>query len=163
MTENWEVCEEFPDFAVNDYGEVINTINQKRVPTRPNAQGFLMVTLKDSMGHQFTRSVAILVARAFIEVPNPWFTSVIHLNGDRGDCRATNLMWRSRPFARQYHMMFEELPYRVSVAIRETGEHFYSLRELCTTYGLIERLVYNYLDKDDNCFPYNWHIDRFER
>lgn len=163
MQEVWEVCDEFPDFAVSDYGRVINTINQRQVPIRVNQQGLSMVTVKDPMGHQFTRCVSLLVARCFVEVPNPWFTSVIHLNGERTDCRATNLMWRSRPFSLQYHRMFEELPLRVAAAIRETGEAFNSLRELCTTYGLIERLVYNYLDKEDNCFPYNWHIVRVSR
>lgn len=39
--------------------------------------------------------VAILVARAFVPVPRPRYRhrDVVHLDGDRRNCRASNLVW----------------------------------------------------------------------
>jgi hypothetical protein len=121
-----------------------------------------MVTVRSSRGRQATRSVALLVAKAFVHQPRDYFDSVIHLNGDRSDCRAMNLMWRSRPFALRYHAMFDDEPYRVSVYIPELDEFYYSLREACTRYGLIEGLAYQNLFNKEPCFPYNWVLEEVQ-
>lgn len=163
MQEIWEPVEESQGYAVSNYGRIEDLDHGRVIHTRPNAQGFMMVTLRNDAGGQITRSVALLVARAFLEQPHRWFTSIIHLNGDRSDCRAMNLMWRSRPFVLRYHQMFEEEPIRLAVQIRETGEYFGSLRELCTTYGLIERMTYNNAVNGEPCFPYGWSIEVVNR
>lgn len=158
MNEQWEVCEDFPDFGVSNLGFIEDIERSRLVPTRVNQQGILMVTIKDPTGKQFTRSVALLVARAFVTKPNKHFDSIIHLNGERTDCRAFNLMWRSRPFALRYHDMFNHAPYRVSVHIPQTDEYFYSLREACTTYGLVEEIAFHSMYNNEPCFPYGWTL-----
>lgn len=47
--------------------------------------------------------VAILVARAFVPRPRPFYRhrEVVHLDGDRKNCRASNLAWERRPRKRQ--------------------------------------------------------------
>ncbi|WP_186004842.1 HNH endonuclease [Microbacterium sp. UCD-TDU] len=47
--------------------------------------------------------VAILVARAFVPIPRPRYRhrEVIHLDGDRKNCRASNLAWVRGPRRRQ--------------------------------------------------------------
>lgn len=159
MIETWEVCEGYPDYAVSDFGRLEDLDKRHIVPTRTNQQGLVMATIRDESYLQRTRMVALLVAKAFVSNPVPkHFDSVIHLNGDRTDCRASNLMWRSRPFALRYHEMFNNEPYRVSVERSDTGEFFYSLRELCTTYGLIESHARMNMYNGDACFPYSWTI-----
>lgn len=161
LEEIWEVVEEFPNNAVSNFGRVEDIDKKRLVPTRLNKQGFVIVTVRDDMNRQHTRSVALLVAHAFVPSQDvTYFNSVIHLNGDREDCRAMNLMWRTRAMALRYHRMFEEEPLRVSVRIPETGEWFSSLRELCTTYGLVEDIAYSQMGNGTPCWPYDWHIER---
>lgn len=157
--ELWEPCEDFPDFGVSDLGHIEDIEKHRIVPTRFNHQNIRMVTVKDPMGNQFTRSVALLVAKAFVPQSHAYFDSVIHLNGDRADCQSMNLMWRSRPFALRYHAMFNEPPYRVSVYIPALDEFYPSLREACTTYGLVESLTYQNLFNRQSCFPYSWSME----
>lgn len=162
MDEKWEVCEDFPEFAVSNLGRVQDLEKDRFVPARLNKQNLLMVTLRDGWT-QKTRMVALLVARAFMPPSRiPYFTSIIHLNGDRADCRVFNLMWRSRPFALQYHAMFNDEPYRVSVRIPRKDEYYYSLREACTKYGLIESLAYQQICNGEPCFPYTWKMERID-
>lgn len=160
MDEKWEVCEDFQEFSVSTLGRVRDLEKDKFVPSRLNRQGLLMVTLRDDWT-QKTRMVALLVAKAFIP-PHPieYFTSVIHLNGDRSDCRAMNLMWRSRPYALQYHAMFNDEPFRESVYIPQKDEFYYSLREACVKYGLIERVAHQQMCNGERIFPYNWDLER---
>lgn len=159
MDNDWCEIEGFPGWLVDDLGNVMNEWTNRVMRTRPNRQGIMMVGLQLD-GEQYTRSVALLVAKAFVRNVNPrHFDSIIYLNGDRSDCRAMNLMWRSRPFALRYHRMFDREPYRVSVQIPATGEFFYSLRELCTKYGLVESMTYNNMINRQACFPYPWLVE----
>ena len=113
---------------------------------------------------QYTRSVANLVADAFLEPSrNPAYNSVIHLNGDRLDCRVINLMRRPRWFAVKYHAMFLEDPYYVEVYIPRLDRVFSSLRGFCTTYGLIENQAYVAMCNGEPCHPGEWIIERFDR
>lgn len=162
MTTEWRDVRGFPDYAINEYGEIMNEWSGRVLHARPNNQGFMMVNLIRNKKSS-TRSVAMLVAEAFLDSPrNEAYNSIIHLNGDRSDCRAINLMWRPRWFSIRYHKMFEELPTRVSVWIPETGETFSSLRELCTTYGLIENYTYTDMNNGMGMFHYGFLIERYK-
>lgn len=156
----WKEISDFPGWLVDDHGRVMNEWTNRIMRHRQNAQGISMVNVQKD-GGLYTRSVALLVAKAFVHNYNPrHFDSVIYLNGDKGDCRALNLMWRSRPFALRYHRMFDIEPYRVRVRIPATGEMFHSLRELCTTYGLIEQIAFNQMYNQESCYPYTWMIEQ---
>lgn len=161
MSQPWRDIEEFPEYLISEYGQVMNNWTQRIMTARPNRQGFMMVGLVKN-GRQYTRAVAGLVAEAYLPPRrNPAYNSLIHLNGDRSDCRASNLMWRPRWFAIKYHQMFDELPTRVSVWIPSTGETFSSLRELCTTYGLIENHAYTDMNNGIGMFHYGFRIERY--
>lgn len=160
--ETWDEIDEHLAYAVSNCGRVMDLDRERQVPVRQNAQGFSMVTIRDLSFQQRTRSVAMLVAQTFLPAPrNEAYNSVIHLNGDRMDCRASNLMWRPRWFAIRYHKMFDDLPTRVSVWIPATGETFASLRELCTTYGLIEDYTYTDMNNRMGVFHYGFLIERY--
>lgn len=162
--EQWRQIEDFYFYSVSDHGRVLALEKEKLVPTRNNLQGFEMVTINDDNFHQKTRSVAILVAKAFLPPPrNSAYNSIIHLNGDRSDCRVMNLMWRPRWFALRYHQMFDREPIRVSVYIPKLNKVYFSLREACTTHGLIEMDTYIAMINNEPCFHYGWIFQRFEQ
>lgn len=158
----WREVEGFPDWLVDDLGNVMNAWTSRIVSQRTNQQELKMVNLQLD-GNIRTRMVALIVARAYLDPPrNQAYNSVIHLNGDREDCRALNLMWRPRWYALQYHQMFDEDPIRIAVYIPKIDKVFHSLREFCTTYGLIERKTYVQLINRDPCFHYGWIVERYE-
>lgn len=89
------------------------------------------------------------------------YNAIIHLDGNRSNCEATNLMWRPRWYAIRYHRMFNEDPSNASVMIQETGEIFGTLRELCVKYGLYEGYTYLDVIRGEPCFHYGYHIKRY--
>lgn len=105
--ESWQAVPDFPQYLVSDQGRVVNTKTEQQVAISKNQQGISMVFLRDADRQQFTRSVAVLVAHAFVPHPgNQNFDSIIHLDGDRSNTRAKNLAWRPRWFAVKYHQQF---------------------------------------------------------
>lgn len=161
MVADWREIDGFPDYSVNEYGEILN--NRRNIILRPrvNKQGFLMVGLCREK-KQFTKSVAYIVGETFLPPKrNHLQNSIIHLNGDREDCRASNLMWRPRWFSIRYHQMFDDLPFRVRVRIQETGERFASLREFCTTYGCIERHAFHDMNNGERVYPYGFYLEKY--
>ena len=158
----WRDIEGFPGMLIDEDGAVLNDWSCKILTPRTNRQGILMIGMMRE-GRQQIRSVALLVAHAFLDPPkNDAYNSVIHLNGDKEDCRAINLMWRPRWYVVEYHRMFNELPKRVAVYIPRLDRVFPSLREFCTTYGLIESHTYVDMLNGTPCFHYGWVIERFE-
>ncbi len=161
--QEWRDIDEFPHWLVSSEGHVMNGDTGHVMTLRTNQQHLTMVNIY-YMRKIYTRLVALLVGHAFLEIPDPdVYNSVIHLNGDRSDCRAMNLMWRPRWFGLKYHHMFTEDPVRVAVYIPAIKKRFSSLREFCTTYGLIEKDTYMALLNHEPCFHYGWLIERFDQ
>lgn len=139
MRRRWEELVEFPNYEVSDLGEFVNARTDRDVRPSMTQQGHAKVTLTMGDGRMATRSAALLVARAFVEQPEPHFDTPIHLDGDLMNCAAHNLMWRPRWFAIQYHKQFrfdqfhEDRQPRVDV---ESGEEYGTLKEVCTKNGL---------------------------
>jgi hypothetical protein len=105
--EVWRQIYEFPGYSVSNMGRVRNDETGRIMALSRNQYGIVNVGLV--LGRkQYKRSVALLVADAFLPTwESEVFTSPIHLNGDRSDCRAENLMWRPRWFAAKYHRQFK--------------------------------------------------------
>jgi hypothetical protein len=99
-------------------------------------------------GVQQKRTIAHLVAKAFLDPPpNSGFDSVIHLDGDRFNFSADNLMWRPRWFAMRFHRQFlTKAPFgmRPDVPVQEiaTGERFQDIWFVVSMFGLIWYEVY---------------------
>lgn len=156
--ESWTEVRDFSQYQVSPDGEIMNKDRGKPKGVRLNGQGDLIVDLsRDNKRH--TRKVSLLVAQAYLaDPPNEAFNSVIHLNGDRTDCRAINLAWRPRWFVVEYNRMFKEKPHNVSVEVQETGEIFGTLREACVKYGLVEATAFVNAYNGDAIFPQGYHI-----
>lgn len=142
--ERWYELDEFPDYAVSDLGEVHNIKTGMPRRTSINQQGIVKISLYQGR-ELITRSVAVLVAEAFCEGQSSTFNTPIHLDGDRENCRADNLMWRPRWFAVQYHRQFH-IPefHRMDVFIEEltTAREYSSVKQACMDLGLYYNDVY---------------------
>lgn len=136
--EVWAPITGFPDYEVSDHGRVRS--DKALMALSRNQKGIRIVGL--TVDHvQYKRSVAVLVARAFVDHnAHPAFNTPIHLNGNRDDCRAENLRWRPRWFARRYHQQFQSMP-PDSGPIREThtGETYEDIRHAAQSLGLLEK------------------------
>ena len=144
-TPRWHELDEFPDYAVNDLGEIHNIKSGMPRRTSVNQNDIVKISLYKHGKELHTRSVALLVAEAFVPGKTDLFNTPIHLDGDRENCRADNLMWRPRWFAVKYHRQFySEEFYKQDVHIVEinSGREFYSVKDACTTLGLYYNDVY---------------------
>lgn len=131
----------FPGYSVSVWGRVRRDSNGRIMALTRNQQGIINVGLtRDRI--QYKRSLAILVARAFLPEPSlPNFSTPIHLDGDQSNCRADNLMWRPRWFAVKYHQQFRyrRRPSRKPIREVHTGEVFKNAWTAALTFGLLER------------------------
>jgi hypothetical protein len=144
MRVDWHELDEFPDYAVSSEGEVHNIKTGMPRKTSINQQGIVKISLYQGR-ELITRSVAVMVAEAFCEGQTEFFNTPIHLDGDRENCRAANLMWRPRWFAVQYHRQFQnEVFHKMDVHIEEvgSGKEYYSVKEACMDLGLYYNDVY---------------------
>jgi hypothetical protein len=138
MRRVWEEVAEFPSYQVSNYGEFANIRTDREVQPSMNQLGHAKITL-NHRGRQYTRSVALLVARAFVDSPQPHFDTPIHLDGDLMNCCAWNLMWRPRWFAIRYHKQFRLDTFHTDMGRRmdvESGIVYDSLKETCMANGL---------------------------
>ena len=161
--ESWKVIPGFPKYVINPEGVIKHRKRNTVLKTRQNKQMFKMVTLMEDDTTQRTRSVALLVAQTYLPRPrNETYNSIIHLDNDRGNCDANNLMWRPRWYALLYRRMFEEQPVLTSVIIEETGEIFGTLREACEKYGLYDKYTYISMRNKEPCFHYHYLFKPFD-
>jgi hypothetical protein len=105
MDEEWVTIFEFPMYQVSSLGNVINRNTGRRVSTSLTRQKIVKVALINERG-RYTRSVALLVANIFVYGRTDILNTPIHLDGDLQNCEATNLAWRPRWFAYNYHRQF---------------------------------------------------------
>lgn len=145
---SWMVSEipEFPGYFVNTRGHVLND-KEVVLTISPNQRGIATVGLMLD-GVQYRRSVAVLVATAFVDCPYEFLDkdpTPIHLDGNRLNCSAGNLMWRSLAVAMAYH---KDISQGISnewtdpILLVETEEVFTTPRDAAMTYGIPEMDIY---------------------
>lgn len=145
MKARWKELDEFPDYAVNDLGEIFNIKSGMPRKTSINQFGIVKISLYKNRRELHTRSVAVMVAEAFVPGQTEHFNTPIHLDGDRLNCRAENLMWRPRWFAVQYHRQFYSEAFHnsdVHIVHLQTGKEYYSNKDACMDLGLYYNDVY---------------------
>jgi hypothetical protein len=141
MRERWKSIPEFPDYEVSDQGAIRYAEDHRLKTLSVNQFGVLHVMFHRN-NQQYRRGVAGLVADAFLHYRKPeHFNALIHLSGNKADCRVSNLLWRPRWFSRKYHMQF--LPgaargFNEPVMEVKTGEVYPTSWEAATTFGLID-------------------------
>ena len=81
--EIWKTCRDFPKYSVSPDGLIKNRERGTLIKVRQNRQGIVMANLMGEDGTRNTRSVALLVAQAYLAPPkNESYNSIIYLDGD---------------------------------------------------------------------------------
>lgn len=139
----WKAIPAFPDYEINEVGDVRRIKTGRIVRPTVNQQGNAMIGLSRD-GEQYKRSLALLVALAFLGEPvNYRFDTPIHVDGNKLNCRADNLMWRPRHFAVRYHRQFhnDERGFKVPIIEVNTREEFPTSWDAAVKYGLIDKEI----------------------
>lgn len=152
---------DFPNYSISSYGRIINDVKEWPVRQSRTVRGSVKVGLyRDDKQH--TRLVSKLVAETFVDGRTEIFDTPIHLDGDRTNNRADNLLWRPRNFAWKYSQQFEKsmTGHRVG-PIREIGtSHIYeNIIEVATTHGLLFKDVWRSIQMKEPTFPYKQQFE----
>jgi len=152
--ETWLEIDEFPDYSVSDYGWVRNNETGKTLAMAKNQHNVLHVGLYRERV-QYRRSVTLLVANAFLGVPDrETFDTPIQLDGDVYNTAARNLAWRPRWFARKYKQQFRYNKKHEHVLVDvNTGEIFEDCWAAATKYGLLVRDMHIAMMNHTYVFP----------
>jgi hypothetical protein len=103
VDELWEVIPEFPTYSISSLGRVYNQRRDVMMKTSHTLDGNLKISLSHDTGFsRSTRSVALLVAEAFVARPDNLCDQVVILDGNFDNVAAYNLVWRPRWFAWKY-------------------------------------------------------------
>lgn len=141
--EQWEPVMGFPGYSVSPLGQVRNDATGRLLDVRFNQYGVAYVGLTREW-RQHIRSLARLVARAYLDPPDRIFDTPINLNGDRSDCSADNLAWRPRWYAVKYVRQFKERysnPINEPVKVRGEAKRYPNSLAAAIEFGLLEKEV----------------------
>lgn len=157
----WRPIEGFDGYSVSRNGDIRNDFNGyllKRYILQN--RDFPVVGLM-RRGKQYKRSVALIVANAFLEPHKlDTFDTPICLDGDRMNCHVNNLTWRPRWFAVMYNRQFiEPYSYHIDRYVREkeSGVTFLDSFEAAKWFGVLEKdLVLSIAER-----TYTWPVYLF--
>lgn len=107
--EKWKTIEEFPLYEVSNFGRVANKNTDVIIQPSTTMQGGVKVGLYLDK-KQYTRSLKVLVAEAFVDRPHEMFDTPMLLDGNQLNCSADNIVWRPRWFAWNYRRQFVYIP-----------------------------------------------------
>lgn len=151
MIEMYRIIPDFPAYEVSNLGNVRNRDTGRLLTQSHTIQRDRKITLYSSDSDEVkTKSVRVLVAEAFVPRPDESCNTVVILNLDKEDLRATNLRWRPRSIAWNYVRQFEAPEYntewnytRVPVFDYETGERYENILEAAVTHGLLMSTIWS--------------------
>ena len=157
MDEEWVTIFEFPMYQVSNLGNIINRNTGKYVSTSLTRQKIVKVALINERG-RFTRSVALLVANVFVYGRTDILNTPIHLDGNLINCEATNLHWRPRWFAYNYHRQFIKNKDSMIDYISELGPvyefntnmQYKNIEEAAMQNGLLIKEIFQRSNSDGN-------------
>lgn len=157
----WMPISEFPDYLVSNLGDVVNGKTGRWIQLSATQRGTTKVGLVHH-GKQYTRSVSVLVAEAFVPGRDEIYDTPIHLDGDKTNCRADNIAWRPRWFALAYAQQFNNISDNDRLGpLRDitTDQRYYDIVEAGTLHGLLFKDVRRAIVMKESVFP---TIQRFE-
>lgn len=144
LEEVWEPIPGFPLYSVSNLGRVMNIKTERPIKPQLTPQGVVYVPMYAD-GRNQTKSVKVLVAKAFLEGETRVFNTPINRDGNKTNNRVDNLLWRPLWFAVKYSHQFNK-PYvhekKGPVYECETEARFEDIFEAGITFGLLFREVY---------------------
>lgn len=162
--EEWVEIEGFPRYMISSEGRIYNRITNRYMSSSINNYGHPKISLLAENGRH-TRSVAFLVAKAFLKKMNPLCDRIIYLNGDLTDVRAANLAWRPRWFGWKYSRQLkthQPAYYRnLPVVNLETGSEYPNIVEAGMAEGLLYDQIWRSTYSGEPVFPTGstWEVE----
>lgn len=157
LEEVWKEIPDFPKYAVSNLGRVMNIRTENIVKEQRTPQGIIYVPLYG--GPEKTKSVKVLVARAFLDhgdLDPKVFDTPINKDGDKSNNRVDNLAWRPRWFAVKYSRQFLS-PHPNShvgpVYDKATNAMYDNVYTVAVTFGLLIRHIYRSTYAETPVFP----------
>lgn len=143
--ENWKEIPDFPGYSVSSFGQVRNDDHDRILTILRNQAGVCHVGMTFDR-KQYKRSLALLVAEAFVDRPpkkDPSIFNVpIHLDGHQSNNRFDNLMWRPHWFSMKYNRQFKMGPTSANPVVEiRTQERYVSPWSAALAFGLLEKEV----------------------
>ena len=154
MQVDWAVIQDFPNYVINVNGEVLNSSTGREIRPRRNPQGDVIIGLMSDK--QYTRSVRVLVARAFVPGESDIYDTAMQLDGDPDNLNADNIVWRPRWFACMYSRQFRKISEIDRIGpIRdvETGDRYTDVYEAAITNGLLFKDIRKSMVTGESVFP----------
>lgn len=160
--EIWKTIPEFPRYAVSTEGRIRNHLTGKFVSASVNNFGHLRVNLLGRDGRR-GMSLALLVAEAFVDPPDPLSDCVIILDGDFQNVHVSNLALRPRWFAWKYTRQLK-VPFRPhylnqAVYCYTTGRHYPSIIACGMKEGLLFQDIWSAANRGGAVYPYRWQFE----
>lgn len=140
MEETWKFVEEFPRYMVSSTGRVQNWATGVFIKPTAKRNGLLNVDLRDENNKIFTRSLARLVAGAFIQALDSQELVVTHINKNNADNRVSNLKICTKSDVRNRNVLTGNKRQR-RVRIVETGQEFISVTSCARFLGVTRSAV----------------------
>ena len=156
MNEYWAPLEEFPLYQISDQGRILNLKTGRILKSSFTSSGVEKVGLFKE-GHQYVRSVSVLIAETFIEKPTLLCDTPIHLNGDKLDNRALNIAWRPRWFAWKHARQFltvDERNLTIPVVDIRTSRGYPNINQAVVEHGLLFEDVWRSIHSGSTTYPY---------
>ncbi len=168
IEEVWQTIPEFQNYQISNLGRVYNIKKDIIMRTSLTNFGHVKLTLKSDWSEErFTRSVAQLVAEAFVEPPNLMCDHIIILDGNFSNVAATNLAWRPRWYAWKYSRQFrlhKPIFYRnLTIHNLVTGSYYESVMEAGMTEGLLFEDIWRSTYTGASLFPHGAIFEVVER
>lgn len=94
--EIWKQVENFPNYMISNKGGFKNIKTKKNIKPHVSNTGYYVCSMSDK-GKVSSSNIHTLVAKAFLENPNPsLYTEVHHIDGDKLNNNVDNLKWVTR-------------------------------------------------------------------
>lgn len=153
--EEFKIIDSFPDYEITSWGNVFNVKTGREMTLSPTLQGDLTVGMVKG-GHQYRRSVKVLVAKAFVEGEDGIFNTPIQLDGDKRNLHASNIQWRPRWFAWEYGRQFANTPdyaYNGPIADVTNEIEYFTIWEAAVYNGILCKDILDSLNNGVRVFP----------
>lgn len=158
IEEVWAPIRGFSLYSVSNWGRILHNKRERLMSVTNTLQGHQKISLLSDEGTRHSRSVALLVAEAFVEPPTHHSDHVILLDGDFDNVAAWNLAWRPRGFAWSYvHQLKIDHPaYYKSLPVRNVSQpaEYSSIIEAGKTEGRLFDDVWRSTWQGNRIFPY---------
>ena len=161
IEEVWSEIPDFPNYLVSDLGHIYNKRREQYMRTSQQQDGHVKITLADEHSMRHTRSVANLVAEAFVQPPHESCDHVILLDGDFTNVSAANLAWRPRWLAYKYTQqlkVYQPIHFKnLHVRNITEGIEYGCIIDAGIAEGLLFTDIWRSTYSGDALFPY-WHV-----